>query len=132
MIDIKVEENPNGYFVGPTVFSEVTPEMTIAREEIFGPVASIVRATDFEEALDIINKSKYGHSAMLFTSNGKWVREFEYRVPCGNLGINIGVAATQAMATLGSLKESFFGDLHGRSESVLFFTDRKIVISRWF
>lgn len=129
---VEVENYSAGAFVGPTVFSEVTPEMTIAREEIFGPVASIVRATDFEEALDIINKSKYGHSAMLFTSNGKWAREFEYRVPCGNLGINIGVAATQAMATLGSLKESFFGDLHGRSESVLFFTDRKIVISRWF
>jgi malonate-semialdehyde dehydrogenase (acetylating)/methylmalonate-semialdehyde dehydrogenase len=130
--NIKVEGYPNGAFVGPTIFSEVTPDMTIAREEIFGPVASIIPAADFEEALDLINKSRFGHSAMLFTSNGKWAREFEYRVPCGNLGINIGVAATQAMATLGSLKESFYGDIHGRSESILFFTDRKIVISRWF
>jgi malonate-semialdehyde dehydrogenase (acetylating)/methylmalonate-semialdehyde dehydrogenase len=130
--DIKVEDYPDGAFVGPTVFSDVTSDMTIAKEEIFGPVASIIPASDFEEALDLIKKSRFGHSAMLFTSSGKWAREFEYRVPCGNLGINVGVAATQAMATLGSLKDSFYGDIHGRSESILFFTDRKIVISRWF
>ena len=129
---INIEGYPNGAFMGPTVFSGVTPDMTIAQEEIFGPVASIVPVADFEESIDLINKSRFGHSAMLFTSSGRWAREFEYRVPCGNLGINIGVAATQAMATLGSLKESFYGDIHGRSESILFFTDRKIVISRWF
>jgi len=129
--DVSVPDYPQGAFVGPTIFSDVTADMTIAREEIFGPVAAIIGVADFDEALDLINRSKYGHSAMLFTSNGKWAREFEYRVPCGNIGINIGVAATQAMATLGSLKESFYGDLHGRSESILFFTDRKIVISRW-
>lgn len=130
--EVKVDGYPDGAFVGPTVFDKVTPEMDIAREEIFGPVASIIPAPDFDAALDIIKKSRFGHSAMLFTTSGRWAREFEYRVPCGNIGINIGVAATQAMATLGSVKESFYGDIHGRSESILFFTDRKIVISRWF
>lgn len=130
--NVKVDGYENGAFVGPTIFDEVTPEMTIGKEEIFGPVASIMRADNFDESLDIISKSRFGHSAMIFTSSGKWAKEFEYRVPCGNIGINIGVAATQAMATLGSFKESFFGDIHGRSESILFFTDRKIIISRWF
>lgn len=128
----KVEGYPNSAFLGPTIFDQVKPEMRIAREEIFGPVASIIPAADFEEALELINQSDFGHSAMLFTQSGRWAREFEYRVQCGNVGLNIGVAATQAMATLGSYKSSFYGDLHGRSESILFFTDRKIVISRWF
>ncbi len=129
--DIEVKGYPHGAFVGPTIFSEVTPEMTIAQEEIFGPVASIIPAADFDEAIRLINRSRFGHSAMLFTSSGKWAREFECRVQCGNVGVNIGVAATQAMATLGGFKASFYGDIHGRSESILFFTDRKIVISRW-
>jgi malonate-semialdehyde dehydrogenase (acetylating)/methylmalonate-semialdehyde dehydrogenase len=106
--------------------------MTIAKEEIFGPVACIMPAKDLDEALEYIEASRFGHSGLIFTSSGRAAREFQYRVPCGNVGINIGVAATQSFATLGGFKESFFGDLHGRSESVLFFTDRKIVISRWF
>ena len=130
--NIKVKGYPNGAFVGPTIFDEVTPDMTIAKEEIFGPVACIIRAKDLDEALELIEKSRFGHSAMLFTSNGTVAREFQYRVSCGNVGINIGVAATQAFATLGSYKESFYGDLHGRRESIQFFTDRKIVIERWF
>ena len=122
---------PQGAFIGPTIFDEVSPEMEIAKEEIFGPVASVIKANDLEDALEIINKSRFGHSAMIFTASGKTAREFEYRITCGNIGINIGVAATQAFATLGSVKDSFYGDIHGRSESILFFTERKIVISRW-
>ena len=130
--NVVVEDYPEGAFVGPTILDNVTTDMTIWKEEIFGPVASIVRADSLEEAGQLIEKSKYGHSAILFTSSGKAARNFEYYTPCGNIGINIGVAATQAIATLGSVKESFYGDLHGRSESVKFFTDRKIVVSRWF
>ncbi|MBL7213421.1 MAG: CoA-acylating methylmalonate-semialdehyde dehydrogenase [Desulfobacteraceae bacterium] len=130
--NVHVDGYPHGAFVGPTIFDEVKPDMTIAQEEIFGPVASIIKADDFEEALELIEGSRFGHSALIFTSSGYWAREFRYRVPCGNIGINIGVAATQAFSTLGSYKESFYGDLHGRAESVKFFTDRKIVITRWF
>ena len=125
------EDCPNAAFVGPTVFDRVRPEMSIAQEEIFGPVASVIRAADLDAALELIAANEFGHSAMIFTESGRTAREFEYRATCGNIGINIGVAATQAMATLGSIKESFYGDLHGRSESIQFFTDRKIVISRW-
>jgi len=129
---VKVEACPNGAFVGPTIFDECNSDMTIVKEEIFGPVASIVRAADLDEAIEMTRKSEFGHSAMVFTTSGKTARAFEYRADVGNVGVNIGVAATQAMATLGSIKESFYGDLHGRSESIKFFTDRKIIISRWF
>ena len=130
--NIEVEGYPNGAFVGPTIFDDVRPDMVIATEEIFGPVACFLRGKDLDEALELIEASRFGHSGMIFTSSGQAAREFQYRVPCGNVGINIGVAATRAFSTLGGFKESFFGDLHGRSESILFFTDRKIVITRWF
>ncbi len=130
--NVKVDGYPDGAFIGPTIFDEVTPDMTIAQEEIFGPVACIIRSEDFDEALKLIEGSRFGHSALIFTSSGYWAREFRYRAPCGNIGINVGIAATQAFSTLGSYKESFYGDLHGRAESIKFFTDRKIVITRWF
>ncbi len=130
--NVKVEGFPNGAFVGPTIFDEVTPDMTIAREEIFGPVACIMKADNIEEAIEYIENSRFGHSAVIFTASGGAAREFQSRASCGNIGINVGVAATQAFSTLGSVKDSFFGDLHGRAESVQFFTERKIVISRWF
>jgi malonate-semialdehyde dehydrogenase (acetylating)/methylmalonate-semialdehyde dehydrogenase len=130
--NVRVDRYPHGAFVGPTIFDEVRPNMTIAQEEIFGPVACIIKANDFDEALKLIEGSRFGHSALIFTSSGYWAREFRYRAPCGNIGINIGVAATQAFSTLGSYKESFYGDIHGRAESIKFFTDRKIVITRWF
>jgi malonate-semialdehyde dehydrogenase (acetylating) / methylmalonate-semialdehyde dehydrogenase len=129
--NVQVEGYPNGAFIGPTIFDQVTPGMTIAQEEIFGPAAVIMPARDLDEAINRINGSRFGHSAMIFTTNGGTARKFQFRADCGNIGINIGVAATQAFATLGGVKESAYGDLHGRSESVLFFTDRKIVISRW-
>jgi len=128
---VKVEGYPDGAFIGPTIFDKVSRDMAIANEEIFGPVACIIPVKDFDEAISLIEGNRFGHSGLLFTSSGKWAREFENRVPCGNVGINIGVAATQAYSTLGGIKDSFFGDLHGRRESIQFFTDRKIVITRW-
>ena len=131
--DVKVEGYPNGYFIGPTIFDEITPEMTIAREEIFGPVMSIIHVNDFEEALAVIEANPYGNAASIFTASGKWAREFKYRVRCGNIGINIGIAAPIASFPFGGMKQSFFGDLHGQGQDAInFFTDRKVVISRWF
>jgi malonate-semialdehyde dehydrogenase (acetylating)/methylmalonate-semialdehyde dehydrogenase len=130
---IKVDEYPNGYFIGPTIFDEVTPQMTIANEEIFGPVASIVKARDLDEALDIIHANPYGNASSIYTSSGKWAREFKYRVQCGNIGINIGIVAPMAFFPFGGTKDSFFGDLHGQGrDAINFFTEKKIVISRWF
>ncbi|MDR5694629.1 MAG: CoA-acylating methylmalonate-semialdehyde dehydrogenase [Armatimonadota bacterium] len=130
---IQVEGYPTGYFLGPTIFDEVTPEMTIANEEIFGPVAGIIAVKDLEEALQIIRRNRYGNMACIFTQNGKWAREFKYRAECSMLGINVGIAAPMAFFTFGGIKESFFGDLkaHGR-DAIEFFTDKKIVTIRWF
>jgi malonate-semialdehyde dehydrogenase (acetylating)/methylmalonate-semialdehyde dehydrogenase len=130
---VKVEGYPNGYFVGPTLFDHVRPEMTIAREEIFGPVLGILRAATFDEAVAIIEALPFGNAASLFTSSGKWAREFRYRVPCGNVGINVGIAAPIASFPFAGMKDSFFGDLHGQGrDAIQFFTDRKVVITRWF
>jgi malonate-semialdehyde dehydrogenase (acetylating)/methylmalonate-semialdehyde dehydrogenase len=130
---IKVEEYPNGYFIGPTIFDEVTPEMTIASEEIFGPVASIIKVKDLDEAMHIIEANPYGNASSIFTSSGKWAREFKYKVRCGNIGINIGVVAPMAFFPFSGSKDSFFGDLHGQGRDAIdFFTEKKVVISRWF
>lgn len=128
-----VEGYEDGSFVGPTILDGVKPEMSVAREEIFGPVLSLMHAKDFDEAVEMINASRYGNAASLFTKNGKYAREFKYRVDAGNIGINVGVAAATASFPFGGKKESFFGDLHGQGpDAIEFFTDRKVVIERWF
>ncbi|REK21658.1 MAG: methylmalonate-semialdehyde dehydrogenase (CoA acylating) [Actinobacteria bacterium] len=129
--DVNVAEWPEGAFVGPTILDGVTPDMEIAREEVFGPVAAISAVDTMDDAISLIDRSRYGHSAVIFTRSGASGREFESRVPVGNIGVNVGVPATQSWATLGGLKESAYGSLHGRAESVLFYTDRKIVAERW-
>jgi malonate-semialdehyde dehydrogenase (acetylating)/methylmalonate-semialdehyde dehydrogenase len=124
---------PLDAFLNPTIFENVSPEMTISREEIFGPVASIMRATSLDEAIDLIHSNPYGNAASIFTSNGRWARDFQYRVECGNIGINIGIAAPMAFFPFSGMKDSFFGTLHGQGrEAVRFFTESKVVIQRWF
>ncbi len=130
---VRVEGHGSGYFIGPTIFDNVHPDMTIANEEIFGPVVSMIKAGDLDEAIKIIRKNRYGNTTSIFTSSGKSAREFKYRVECSMIGINIGVAAPMAFFSFGGAKGSFFGDLkgHGR-DSIEFYTDKKMVISRWF
>jgi malonate-semialdehyde dehydrogenase (acetylating)/methylmalonate-semialdehyde dehydrogenase len=131
--DVQVAQSPGGYFLGPTIFDKVRPDMAIAQDEIFGPVLGIIPVADFDEALAVIEGIPYGNAASLFTASGKWAREFKYRVRCGNVGINIGVAAPIATFPFAGMKDSFFGDLHGQGrDAIQFFTDRKVVISRWF
>lgn len=130
---IKVEGYPNGNFIGPTVFDGVTPDMTIAREEIFGPVVSMIRAETLDEAMDMIHANPYGNAACIFTSSGATAREFKYRVHCGNIGVNIGIAAPMAFFPFSGARGSFFGDLHGQGKDAIdFFTEKKVVIERWF
>ncbi len=127
-----VAEYPKGYFIGPTIFDDVTPDMIIARDEIFGPVANIIRVDRLNEAIEMINtKTSYGNAACIFTSSGREAREFRRRVKCGNIGINVGIAAPMAFFPFGGWRESFFGILHGQIDCVDFFTDKKIVIARW-
>lgn len=124
---------PHDAFLNPTVFTEVTPDMFIGREELFGPIASIMRARTLDEAIEMINNHPiYGNASSIFTQNGKWAREFIYRVRTGNVGINVGIVAPMAFFPFGGMKQSFFGVLHGQKESIDFFTDRKVVITRWF
>ncbi len=124
---------PDGYWLGPSIFEDVTPGMTIAQEEIFGPVLCVMKARDFDEAVEIVRAHDLGNATSIFTSSGKWAREYRYRVEPSMLGVNIGVAAPMAFFPFGGAKNSFFGDLkaHGR-DSIDFYTDKKVVISRWF
>jgi len=121
-----------GNFVGPTIMENIQPDNILAKEEVFGPVLAMMKAEDLDEAVDIINSSKYGNAASIFTNNGGHAREFKYRVNAGNIGVNIGVAAPSASFPFGGQKDSFFGDLHGQGmDSIEFYTERKIVIERW-
>jgi malonate-semialdehyde dehydrogenase (acetylating)/methylmalonate-semialdehyde dehydrogenase len=129
---VNVPHRPNGFFIGPTVFDEVNPGMSIAREEIFGPVVSIIRVRDLDEGLEVVNSSEYGNAACLYTSSGKTAREFKYRAAPPMIGINIGIAAPMSFFPFGGAKGSFMGDIkgHGR-EAFQFFTETKVVIQRW-
>ncbi len=128
-----VGEWPHDAFLNPTVFEDVSSDMTIGREEIFGPVASVMKAKNLDDAIEIIHGNPFGNAASIFTSSGKWAREFQYRVRCGNVGINIGIAAPMAFFPFSGMGDSFFGTLHGQGrEAVRFFTESKVVIQRWF
>jgi malonate-semialdehyde dehydrogenase (acetylating)/methylmalonate-semialdehyde dehydrogenase len=123
---------PNGFYIGPTVFDEVHPEMTIAKEEIFGPVVSLVRVKNLDEGIRLTQSSEYGNAACLYTTSGKTAREFKYRVPASMLGINLGIAAPMAFFPFGGARGSFFGDIKGHGKEIVqFFTDTKVVIQRW-
>jgi malonate-semialdehyde dehydrogenase (acetylating)/methylmalonate-semialdehyde dehydrogenase len=128
-----VVKRPRGCFVGPTVFDDVQPDMFIAREEIFGPVVSMIRARDLDEAINSTNQSRYGNSVSLFTQSGAAGREFRARSQAGMLGINLGVPAPMAAFSFGGWKHSFFGDLNAHGpDAVAFYTRKKVVTERWF
>lgn len=129
----KVEKYPNGHYLGPSIFDGVSPDMTIAKEEIFGPVMTILQAKNLEETIKMINKSPYGNGAIIYTENGKSAREFTYRVDCGNIGIHVGLPAPMAFFPFSGMKNSFFGDLHGQGQDAIdFFTHKKVVMERWW
>ena len=129
----RVEDRPNGYYVGPTVFDNVSIKMAIGREEIFGPVASIAPAKTLDEAIAMMHAHPNANATSIFTSSGKAAREFAKHATASMVGVNIGVAAPMAYFPFGGAKDSFFGDLkaHGR-DGIEFYTDKKVTISRWF
>ncbi len=128
-----VANRPEGFFVGPTVFDEVSPTMAIGREEIFGPVASVCPVRDLSEAFRVMEAHPNANATSIFTSNGKAAREFAHRATASMVGVNIGVAAPMAYFPFGGARDSFFGDLkvHGR-DAFAFYTDQKVTMSRWF
>jgi malonate-semialdehyde dehydrogenase (acetylating)/methylmalonate-semialdehyde dehydrogenase len=130
---LKVAERPRGYFVGPTVFDDVSMRMAIGHDEIFGPVASIAPVKNLEEAIALMRSHPNANATSIFTSSGKSAREFAKHATASMVGVNIGVAAPMAYFPFGGAKDSFFGDLkaHGR-DGFEFYTDKKVTISRWF
>jgi len=130
---LKVPEREKGFFLGPTIFDRVTPDMAIGHEEIFGPVASITPVQTLEEAIKVMHAHPNANATSIFTSSGKAAREFARHASASMVGVNIGVAAPMAYFPFGGSKDSFFGDLkvHGR-DAYEFYTDKKVVISRWF
>jgi malonate-semialdehyde dehydrogenase (acetylating)/methylmalonate-semialdehyde dehydrogenase len=130
---VRFSEAPNGFYFGATIVDEVQPQMTIAREEVFGPVLNVMRMDNLDAAIEIANRSAYGNGAAIFTNSGKAAREFKHRVKAGMVGINVGVPATMAMFPFTGWDESFFGDLHIQGkEGVQFYTQQKVISTRWF
>src|SRR3989440_3081458 len=128
----RIDSAPNGFFMGATIVDQVRDEMTIAREEVFGPVLNVMRMEDLDQAIEITNKSAYGNGTAIFTNSGKAAREFKHRVKVGMVGINVGVPATMAMFPFTGWGDSFFGDLHIQGkEGVQFYTQQKVITTRW-
>src|SRR5438874_9165662 len=128
----RIPRHESGNFVKPTVLDAVPADSELADTEIFGPVLSLVHASDMDEALAFLARSPYGNQASLFTSSGSAARRFRYEAPAGNIGINIGVAAPMAYFPFSGWKDSFFGIMHGQGrDSVEFYTEKKVVVERW-
>jgi malonate-semialdehyde dehydrogenase (acetylating)/methylmalonate-semialdehyde dehydrogenase len=129
---VRVEGHEGGFYVGPTLFDRVTTEMTIYREEIFGPVLIVLRAADIDEAIGITSRNPYGNGTAIFTSNGAAARKFQNEVQTGMVGVNVPIPVPMAFYSFGGWKQSLFGDLHVHGpEGVAFYTRGKVVTTRW-
>src|ERR1700731_2912692 len=128
----KVAKYEAGNFVSPTVLDDVPAGSELTNTEIFGPVLSLVHASNMDDAMDIVARSPFGNQASLFTSSGAAARRFRYETPAGNIGINIGVAAPMAYFPFSGWKDSFFGIMHAQGrDAIEFYTEKKIVVERW-
>ncbi|MYJ00506.1 MAG: CoA-acylating methylmalonate-semialdehyde dehydrogenase [Gemmatimonadetes bacterium] len=129
---VEVPETPDGFYLGPTIFDEASTGMKIVREEIFGPVLSVIRTESLDKGIEACNQSGFGNAAVLFTGDGKAARTFRNRVSAGMVGINVGVPAPMAFFPFSGWNGSFFGDLHIQGkEGFAFYTRQKVTMSRW-
>ncbi len=129
----KVDEYPNGFFVGPTIFDKVKPDMTICSEEIFGPVVSLVNPKNLDEVVELVNSRQYANASCIYTQSGATAREFKYKANPSMIGVNIGIAAPMSFFPFGGYGSSFMGDIKGHGREIFqFYTDMKVVIERWF
>jgi len=130
--DLKIQGYENGFFIGGCLFDEVAPHMRIYREEIFGPVVSVVRAESYEQALALVDAHEYGNGAAIFTRRGDVARDFATRAKAGMVGVNVATPTPLAYYTFGGWKRSAFGDLNQHGEEAFrFYTRTKTVTSRW-
>ncbi len=130
--NIKIQGYENGYFLGPTLFDNVKENMSIYKEEIFGPVLSVLRVKDYDTAINLINNHRYGNGTSIYTSNGDIARHFTTNIKIGMVGVNVPIPVPMAFHSFGGWKESLFGDyaMHGE-EGVRFYTQLKTTTSRW-
>jgi malonate-semialdehyde dehydrogenase (acetylating)/methylmalonate-semialdehyde dehydrogenase len=129
---MKVAGHEHGFFLGPTLFDRVTPDMAIYQDEIFGPVLVVLRVETLEQAIDLVNRNPYGNGVALFTSSGGAARRFEEQIEVGMVGINVPIPVPMAFYSFGGWKQSLFGDLHVYGpEGMAFYTRMKAVTSRW-
>jgi malonate-semialdehyde dehydrogenase (acetylating)/methylmalonate-semialdehyde dehydrogenase len=127
-----VKVDGNGFWLGPTLFDNVKSSMSIYKEEIFGPVLSVIRVKSYDEALDLVNKHEYGNGTAIFTNDGGAARRYQNEVEVGMVGINVPIPVPMAYYSFGGWKNSLFGDSHAHgTEGVHFFTRGKVVTSRW-
>ena len=130
---LTVPGHPEGNWLGPTIFDNVRPEMTIYREEIFGPVLCVVRVKTLDAAIELVNANPYGNGTSIFTGSGHAAREFRNRVQVGMIGVNVPIPVPMAFFAFTGWKDSFFGSLHAHGpDGVAFFTEQKVVTTRWF
>jgi malonate-semialdehyde dehydrogenase (acetylating)/methylmalonate-semialdehyde dehydrogenase len=131
--DIVVPGCENGYFIGPTVFTDVKPGMKIHSTEIFGPVEVILKAGSLDEAIEIINNLEYGNGASIYTQNGYYARKFKLETECGMIGINVGIPAPVAYLPFGGMKTSLLADIKAQGKAIInFFTEDKIITERYW
>jgi malonate-semialdehyde dehydrogenase (acetylating) / methylmalonate-semialdehyde dehydrogenase len=129
---LKVEGYENGFWLGPTLFDHVTTDMTIYKDEIFGPVLVVLRAESFNEAIELVNKNEFGNGTAIFTQSGAAARRFQHDIQVGMVGINVPIPVPMAFYSFGGWKASLFGDLHVHGmEGVKFYTRTKAITSRW-
>jgi len=129
---LKLQGYENGYFMGGSLFDDVKPNMKIYKEEIFGPVLSVVRVPDFDNALKLVNDHEFGNGTAIFTRDGDAAREFASRARIGMVGVNVPIPVPLAFHSFGGWKKSLFGDIHMHGpEGVRFYTKLKTVTSRW-
>jgi malonate-semialdehyde dehydrogenase (acetylating)/methylmalonate-semialdehyde dehydrogenase len=122
----------DGFWLGPTLFDKVTPEMSIYTDEIFGPVLSVLRTPSYDAALELVNSNPYGNGTAIFTNDGGAARRFQTEVEVGMVGINVPIPVPMSYYSFGGWKNSLFGDTHAHgTEGVHFFTRGKVVTSRW-
>ena len=127
-----VDGHAEGFFLGGCLFDRVTPDMTIYREEIFGPVLCVMRVPDLDAALRLVNEHEYGNGTAVFTRDGGAAREFAHRVQAGMVGINVPIPVPMAFHSFGGWKRSIFGPLHVHGpDGVRFYTRLKTVTARW-
>ena len=130
--ELRVPGGERGFFLGPTLLDHVTPEMTVYREEIFGPVLVVVRVASLRDAIDLVNRNPYGNGTAVFTGSGSSARRFVNEIQVGMVGVNVAIPVPMAFFSFGGWKQSLFGDLHVHGmEGVKFYTRTKTVTSRW-